>query len=439
MPLPQLSGFPAATGLARIACAALAVIATALPGSLRASEIFSSSFEGDELPAGTCLDDVVLRDIVPPGPGDLVVTEYLPNPGGATAADDAGKEWFEVLVVNDVDLNGLVIKSGTAVDSLPPSGACIEAQSGSLLVFANGDALGAGLPGVDFAITIPLANAGTCPNDVPDPALPTLGLEIGGAVVDHVCYTTAPAAASRSVNASSKNAVDNDAEAAWCTSTGVYANLGGIDHRGSPGAPSPDEVACLVPAGSCLAGETIRAIVPPVAGDLVITEVMANPDGSTAVDDFGKEWFEVLAFATVDLNGVVVRRTTVTEPLPAGPECFTVTPGTYLLFSNGDTTSAGLPRVDFDVDLTLDNTGTCPGGVPDPASPTLALEAGGSLIDQICYTAVSTAASRTVKFFFENATDNDLPESWCTSTSVYANLAGLDHKGTPGVQDQECF
>ncbi len=54
--------------------------------------------------AGRCNDISGLRDTVPPGPGDLVITEVMPSPA---AVADADGEWFEVRVLRDVDLNGI--------------------------------------------------------------------------------------------------------------------------------------------------------------------------------------------------------------------------------------------------------------------------------------------------------------------------------------------
>ena len=56
----------------------------------------------------------------------------------------------------------------------------------------------------------------------------------------------------------------------------------------------------IVPEGQCLVdGTSARDKVPPVLGELVISEFMANPK---KVDDTAGEWFEV--FATADVLGL---------------------------------------------------------------------------------------------------------------------------------------
>ena len=57
-------------------------------------------------PPDSCIDGGRSRPIVPPGPDDLRISEYMANPD---AVLDADGEWFEVQVLADVDLNGLQI------------------------------------------------------------------------------------------------------------------------------------------------------------------------------------------------------------------------------------------------------------------------------------------------------------------------------------------
>jgi hypothetical protein len=51
-------------------------------------------------------DLMAMRPIVAPVPGDLVINEFLADP---TIVTDANGEWFELTVINPVDLNDLKI------------------------------------------------------------------------------------------------------------------------------------------------------------------------------------------------------------------------------------------------------------------------------------------------------------------------------------------
>ncbi len=81
---------------------------------------------------------------MPPGPGDLRISEYMANPA---AASDADGEWFEVQVLADVDLNGLQI--GQISDPYDADqtvndkdNACISVSAGDFVVFATNTAAG---------------------------------------------------------------------------------------------------------------------------------------------------------------------------------------------------------------------------------------------------------------------------------------------------------
>ena len=89
-------------------------------------------------PPDSCIDGGRSRPIVPPGPGDLRISEYMANPA---AVSDATGEWFEVQVLADVDLNGLQIgqtsdpyDADETVDD--DDNACISVSAGDFVVFA---------------------------------------------------------------------------------------------------------------------------------------------------------------------------------------------------------------------------------------------------------------------------------------------------------------
>ena len=123
----------------------------------------------------------------------------------------------------------------------------------------------------------------------------------------------------------------------WCdTPSGGNVYFG--NNSGTPGAANP---ACMPEAmtGTCVVNGVVRPLITPQAGELVITEVMANP--SAAADTTG-EWLEVLARASVDLNDVSIQTTSSSTRINA-MDCLHVEPGDYVLlarsadpFVNGD-------------------------------------------------------------------------------------------------------
>ena len=194
---------------------------------------FDTSNCRDSVPDGMCIDpdDQSLRPIASPVIGGLVITEFMANPGTSVATDDAGKEWFEVLVTASCDLNGVVMRRRTTTEAIPTGNDCLEVDAGTRLIFSNGIAGSSGLPRVDYGFTFALDQTGSCLTSVP------LALEIDGIEIDHVCYGTAPTAASRTLMGSKTNTTDNDAESSYCTSISLYDGT----NSGTPGEhPDPN-------------------------------------------------------------------------------------------------------------------------------------------------------------------------------------------------------
>jgi hypothetical protein len=367
-----------------------------------------------------CDDGGTMRDILFPAVGDVVISEVMPDP--TKVADDAG-EWFELTVVNDVDLNGLQIGAtpGTPRTTITDS-ACRRRVAGTRLVFARNDMAGMNgmLPAVEATFGFGLSNSGG-----------SLYVGVGGATLDQVSWTAAAAGASIQLDRGKIDPALNDDNANWCNGTMVY----GLGDKGTPGG---ENEACpvVVPDGMCLDNGNLRAIHSPVAGDLVIDELLPDLDGA----DTDKEWFEVLVKANVDLNGLQIGTTspTVLKTFTAA-ECLTATAGSFLLFLHNDGSGTnpmgGLPRVDyrFGFDLVNSNRG-------------IFLGVGGTLLDAVTYTTVPAGASRVLKTSKADAPDattmnDDVSDmspnaSWCTSTATYD--APLADKGTPGAADPNC-
>ena len=170
----------------------------------------------------TCLDGGTPRVIVAAAPGDLVISEIMPNPA---SAEPAG-EWFEVYVARNVDLNGVQV-GPTLVDLTTITEAdCIAVTAGSFLIFARNTTMGAngGLPRVDRPITFNLVNdAGS------------IVLAFDDALLDAVTWTTTTNGVSASVSADKLDPDGNDMTSSFCPGVGTY----GAGGMGTPGAANP--------------------------------------------------------------------------------------------------------------------------------------------------------------------------------------------------------
>src|SRR4030095_10216906 len=114
---------------------------------------------------------------------------------------------------------------------------------------------------------------------------------------------------------------------------------------------------CPAP-GMCLDGNDPRALDAPAIGDLVITEILPDPNGP----DTGKEWFEVYAANAVDLKDLEIGTAfpTVAKRYRTS-SCLAMPPQSYIYFAQ----TGG----DLGFSFSLNNT-----------SGTLFLGHGGSMV-----------------------------------------------------------
>jgi hypothetical protein len=175
-----------------------------------------------------------------------------------------------------------------------------------------------------------------------------------------------------------------------------------------------------MPGDQCLDGAAMRDLVSPQAGDLVISEWMANPNKAA---DMTGEWFEVLVNRDVDLNGLVLGTNTAPNGTTlSSTSCLRVTAGSYLVFARSDLSgpNGGLPHTDFLFSFDLVNS-----------SRGIALSRGGVMLDTVTYTTTGDGVSTQVVPDKLNPTDNDLTENHCPPRM--ADTYGLGDRGTPGM------
>jgi hypothetical protein len=358
-------------------------------------------------PDGMCFGpDGALRPVDPPAPGELIITEFMSNPA---AVDDPAGEWFEIRANGDFDLSGLELgKEPGVVGDVLLTEDCGTMTAGSYAVIAREFTGNGGLPQVDGVFDFALNNSSAM-----------LWIGTDGVVLDEITWGSSTAGASTQLDPAFTDPADNDDEANWCDGVDSY----GDGDLGSPGEQNP--VCGGVSTGNCNDGGVDRPIVSPVAGDLVITEVMADP---SAAGDTSGEWFEVLVTANVDLNGLQLGRTpgSVDHTVPAAGDCIPVTAGTYTVFAKSvdPGVNGNLPVADLEMGgLSLTNSGS-----------TLFVGRSGMVLDQITYAAASAGTAWTLDPLSEDPTNNDMVENFCLASDPIGN----GDFGTPGLQGPSC-
>ncbi len=377
-----------------------------------------------EVLSGTCLENGAVRPIVPPASGDLVITEVMADP--KASADTVG-EWVEVMAtrVDGVDLNGVTMTVGLNHATLSAPECLHVAQDAFALLARSADpAVNGGLPTPLATFTTSLTNSGS-----------TLSLVAGDAGIDSASLPAALSGTAWQLPPSSLTATANDDPANFCRATARYGAPDAGDY-GTPGAANtacptgPDLTHCLDATSGSL-----RSIVAPVAGDLVITEFMADP---AAVSDTVGEWFEVQANAAVDLNGVVLGNEGATTTTVSAPTCVHLDPGGLALFAKSadPAVNGGLPAV----------TGTFAFSLANSGSRFITVKSGGAELDRFSYTTATAGASTQLSQQYATPADNDVAANVCATpaASTYGGTTltdggvGAGDRGTPGVKNVSC-
>jgi len=188
------------------------------------------------------------------------------------------------------------------------------------------------------------------------------------------------------------------------------------------GAPTCTSATATVFVEDC---SNIPTSTCPNAGDLVITEIMQNPD---MVGDSQGEYFEVYnsTGADIDLVGFILKddgsdlhTINASVIVPAG--------GYAILGREDDMSINGGVSVDYEyASFSLSNS-----------VDEIILECEGTLIDQVFYDnsfPLAAGVAQNLNPNNLNATDNDNGANWCESTSSF----GLGDLGTPGTANDAC-
>ncbi|MFZ5471516.1 MAG: lamin tail domain-containing protein [Myxococcota bacterium] len=341
--------------------------------------------------------------------GDLVVTEFMNDPEGI----DTGKEYIELYNATGeaIDLKGFTLSAGKTDGSRPSTHLIREGVIPSGGYFVLGDVREATLPAhVHYSYADGLTALGNTEG--------LIGVRCGETVLDEVTYTTAGQAAhARTLDgALVPNSVQNDDESKWCDAQGEFS-------PGSFGSPGFANASCPPPAGSCTdpLTQTARAVVSPNVGELVISELMADP---AAVADTEGEWFEVFARADVDLNGLELSNGTSSTVVSAAG-CLRVSAnGSAVFVRNLDpVVNGGISTAAATFGFSLTNSGG-----------TLSVKNGAVVIDSISYTSSASGMASQLDPTRLDATANDSEANFCPATATY----GAGDKGTPGAANSAC-
>ncbi len=381
---------------------------------------------------GKCEDFGTIRAVVPAGPGDLVITEVMPDP---EAASDSDGEWFEAKVMSDVDLNGLGLdRAGdTSKPNVIQSPDCVPAQAGDYVVFAKKDSsqINGGLPEVKGIFTFSLVS-GTV--DMPGDVRLVVGEDDKNVIViDAITWTSADLEKAHSLQLDFAKKVDpvvNDERSNFCSAptTKPYGD-------GDFGTPATDNAVCkMAPKpGECDDGGTIRAIVKPntddTIEDLVITEIMSNP-----VTEGSQEWVEVtnVSGAAFDLNELGIDRDNETTERPAdlidSAECKSLAPGAFAVFAQQELDNGGLPKVDATYGFNLPNSGATKIKIWRTKRDAQGM-LSYVLLDEAPVADSSDGTSLQLKGTPTTGA-NDNATNFCQGTTSYG---GGPNKGTPGA------
>jgi len=368
---------------------------------------------------GQCNDLNGPRDAIPPAVGQLVITEVMPSPG---AVSDTTGEWFEAVALASFDLNGIGLdRAGdTANPSIIESTDCLPVNAGDHVVFAKSldPLMNGGLPeaAVKGRFTFSMVGGSVAtPGDVQ--------ILHDGTVIDAMTYIRSASGKALQLDPDLVDPASNDEPSNYCDATTPYG--AGTD-TGTPGAPNT-QCTLLPPAGMCDDGGTLRAIVKPAAGQLVISELLADPAGT----DTTREWVEITntGATAFDLNGLTLGRASGSGTPVSAAKCISIAAGGFGLFarSNDPALNGMLPTPDATFAVSLVNT-----------NGDIQVRDGMTVLDAISYTnMIASGLSRQLDPDSLDATMNDNASAapWCPGATPYGDN---QNQGTPRAANAQC-
>lgn len=327
----------------------------------------------------------------------VIFSEVMANPA---RVNDADGEWFELYNtgISAVDLDGWTVTDADGT-SITIDGVTIAARD--YVVLGNNDQTeGNGGVSLDYMYSgLTLGNQSE-----------SLTLrDENGALVDTITWSAAPEGASLSLDPSKYSATDNDDSSNFCASR--FSRMADGDY----GTPRATNDVCFVNAS---------------AGDLVITEIMANPVNATLA--YG-QWIEIYnpTSKNIKLDGWVVKDSAGdTHTINSGGQLELAAGERLVLGSHANSDENGGVSEDYSWGNEI---------VMDTVSGSISLLAGQTVVDTVQYGTgafpdTPEGASIQLDAAAIDATLNDDGANWCVST---ATMAGGD-LGTPGAANASC-
>jgi Lamin Tail Domain len=193
------------------------------------------------------------------------------------------------------------------------------------------------------------------------------------------------------------------------------------------------------PGESCTAG---RCEPGTVAGSLVITEIMNDPDSVT--DEVG-EWFEVynpgatpLDLRTMRISNSRSQSTSVisTSPVVIAPRAYAVLGRNAMTATNGNVTLLYAYGTTVMTNVLTFSNASVDAVILDMGS--MATE-----IDRVLYDGATsslwpraTGKAKSLRPTALTITDNDMPANWCNAPTQW--VSGMGDYGSPGVANPAC-
>lgn len=352
--------------------------------------------------------------------GDLIVTEVMAD----AASADEGKEWFELYNNTDdpLEMDGVVITSSRI------GGDKAKSHTMGKVTIAPGQYYTLGNSADDLLPPYIDYGYGSDLGEFYNTGGGEITVKCGSTVVDDASYDGVKSGHTRQLTAASApDYTLNDDLANWCQGDATEYDDGNF---GTPGAENDCQPLVV---GQCSDNGTMRPTVPPMVGELVITEFLSNP--KTISDDKG-EWFEALAKASFDLNGIGLDRAGDNNMAPKvvdDPTCLSVSSGDYVVFAKSTdmTMNGGLPadkvKGTFSFSM-VDGTAASPGDIR--------IMYGADVIDAVTYIGAKEGKALALSPAALDATANDDQSNFCEATDMYDAVS--PNFGTPGVVNPAC-
>ncbi|MCS6901188.1 MAG: lamin tail domain-containing protein [Myxococcales bacterium] len=209
------------------------------------------------------------------------------------------------------------------------------------------------------------------------------------------------------------------------------------------GVKEPDE-ECDDPTSPAAPGHGCSKFckLEPKVGDLIITEIMYNPNAAPTSGSIELgEWFEVYNASSTpyDVRGLQIGSSNAAElQVIDGPNPLVINPGAYVTFArsaDAEQTTGFTPFYSYGSKITFGNSS------PDHIRLEIATTPP-TLLDQVNYTPNSAYSGKSYSL---NPTklsviDNDSASNFCPAKSEFGNAHPNDGKdrGTPGAPNDTC-